>query len=172
MRRPSLIPVVAASVVVASILAAGAFASPEDSGPPGGMPAPQKKIDHPFATALPGEWSWTAQSSAMGESKGTSTIRLGLLDTAVIEDVRGTTKMGPFEGQALWRVGADGTSVKLWWFSNLMQDPEVFTGKLGSDGYEVSSPAGGTMALRKTATGLEMKAAKGPNTMTVTYTKK
>ena len=143
------------------------------AAPPPVMPAPQKPIAHPFATSLAGEWSWTAQSSSMGESKGTSTIRLGLLDTAVIEDVRGTTKMGPFEGQALWRVGADGKTVKLWWFDPMRFDPEVFTGTLGTDGYDVSSQDAETMSFKRTPTGLEMKAnRRGSGTMTVTYTRK
>ena len=170
MRRLALLPCLAATAA-ALLLATGALANPEEP-PKGGMPPPPRKFDSALATSLVGEWTWTSQSTSMGESKGTSVFRLALLDTALVEDVAGTTSMGPFEGTAVTRFSPDGKSVKLWWFSSMVTDPEAFTGTLGPDGWDVSSPTGGTMSLKKTATGLEMKASKQGSSMTVTYAKK
>jgi hypothetical protein len=152
-------------------LATAAVAAPEEPAP--GKPAPQKKVDHPFVKAIAGSWTWTSTATVRGEAKGTIEWRLGLLDTAVLEDVRGASSMGAFEGHGVWRVSEDGTTVRLWWFDNMTPVPESFTGTLGPDGYDVKSASGRTMSLKTTATGLEMRSSRGPQeSTTVVFTRK
>ena len=156
------------AVVIGGILCAAPWAKAKDAG----APAP-KKIDQPFFASLLGNWDWTSRTSGGVEEKGTETFRLGLLDTAVFDDVDGVSGGSAFQGHGVLQLSADGATVSGWWFFSPMPGPRALRGSLTPDGYDLKSDDGERMQLHRTPTGLEMKAFTGEAaTRTVTYTKR
>jgi hypothetical protein len=144
----------------------------DDARPPAATA--HKKIDHPFVRDLLGTWSWTSTRAGGGpEEKGTDTFRLGLLETAVFEEIDGAASTPAFEGHGIWRLAPDGDGLAGWWFFSEMPGAQAFRGTLTAEGYDVKDDQGQRMTLTKTAGGLEMKAYKdGALVRTVTFTKK
>jgi hypothetical protein len=166
MRRSTWFAVGLAVVVAVGLFVAGGAVRAEEEGGQGG-PTPQKKLDPPLAKAVVGTWDWTGTGMLEGSS-GTITYALGLGDTAVLEDVKGTLKFGeqsmPFAGHGVWKLGDDGTTIKLWWFDNLSPGAEAHEGTVTADGYAIKSDKG-AMVLKKTATGLELNMHDGAATL-------
>src|SRR5262245_16166622 len=76
-----IVAVVVGIGVAALALGGGARADEGDAN--GGMPAFQKKIDHPLAKALVGTWKVT-HKSMHGDATGTTKFALGVGDTVVL----------------------------------------------------------------------------------------
>jgi hypothetical protein len=164
MRRRTFLSGLAA-VVAAAAVAVGSQALAEE--PAGGMPSPQKKLDHPFVKEMVGVFDFV---SDMG--KGTSTIRLGLGDTAVIEDLEASMGPMPYFGHGVRKVSDDGKTMTLWWFDSTSAEPDVYTGPLTAEGFDLKSPEH-RITMTKTATGFEFKIYQGDQLgFTAQYTKK
>jgi hypothetical protein len=165
---------IAAGVAVIAICAVFATAQRAGAKEPVDAPMPpQRKVDHPFVKEVLGTWAWSSKTGTGQPEAGTETFRLGLLDTAVVDDVDGTSMGRAFEGHGVWKVSDDGASIAAWWFFSANPGVKAFRGTLAADGYDVRNDEGERITLKKTATGLEMKAWKGETeTRTVTFTKR
>jgi hypothetical protein len=154
MRRSTWFVVGLVVLVAAGVFVAGSAVRAEEGEEGGAMPAPQKKVDHALAKAVLGTWEWTGGGHLEG-AKGTIGFALGIGDTAVIEDVQGTVKMGeqmaPFAGHAVWKIGEDG-SLKVWWFDSFSAEPDLHEGTITADGYRTEGPSGAHV-LKKSADG-------------------
>jgi hypothetical protein len=131
------VAVSAAVVAAGSSLVIGS-ARAEDA-PGGGAAAPtlEKKIDHPFVLAWVGDWDVT-ESMGGTESKAKSKFALGIGGTALVEDYAGQMAGQAFAGHGVGKVAADGKTMSLWWFDNLMPEPLKLSGPLSDTSLEVT----------------------------------
>jgi hypothetical protein len=177
---------VAAAVVILAVgLAEWARADKIDASRAAAGP---RKIDHPFVTYALGTWDWTstvpqapggaaatagAPADEVPADRGTETFALGLLGTAVIDEIDGTAAGKAFQGHGVWRLSADGATLSAWWFFSADAAAMAYEGAIGPDGFEVENATGGRLTMKRTPTGLELKAYEA-NALarTVTYTKR
>jgi hypothetical protein len=165
---------IAAGIGVIALCAVLAMAERAGAKEPPDAPMPsQKKVEHPFVKDLVGTWQWTSKTPSGQPESGTETFRLGLLETAVFDDVEGVSMGQAFQVHGVWKVADDGASMTAWWFSSGYPGPKAFRGTISKDGYDVRTEDGERMTLTKTPTGLEMKAYKGETeTRTVAFTRR
>jgi hypothetical protein len=136
------------------------------------MPS-QKKVEHPFVKDLVGTWQWSSKTPTGQPETGTETFRLGLLETAVFDDIEGVSMGQAFHGHGVWKISDDGASMSAWWFFSVNPGVKAFRGTITKDGYDVKSDEGERLTLTKTATGLELKTYKGETeTRSVTFTRR
>jgi hypothetical protein len=143
-----------AVAVAATAFALGSRVGAEE--PPGGMPSPAKKIDHPFLKEMVGTWDFVTETGT-----GSTTVRLALGDTAIVEDLESQMGPGmPYFGHGVRKVADDGKTMTLWWFDSFSPEPDVYTGALAADGYDIKSKDQ-RITMKKTATGFEFKMFAG-----------
>jgi hypothetical protein len=168
---------VGAALAVAAVGLAGLVVADET----GKMPAPQKKIAHPFLDSLVGSWSTESSGTHEGkESKGTgrSTYVRGIGDTAILQTYE-STMPGPdgktmtYHGHGIYKVTDDGRTLNLWWFCNMSPDVMKLSGPITDGSVDLSgeSPMGGrfTLSAKKTPDGLSFQMVEGENRMNETY---
>ena len=175
-----------ATVVASSCLSGASFADDsKPAAPPAspvapeggemqGPPQPRPAISDAYLKSLVGTWDLAIHTGQGPDLKGTSTTRLALDGTAVIEEM---DDGAAFAGMGVQYVAADGKGLNLWWFDS-MGDGGVWAwkGTLVDGGYDLAgdAPDGGkaTGTMRKKGDGhvYEMKMA-GASAMTITYTK-
>lgn len=134
----------AVALVAACVVASAALVSAGD--PPAEKPAEAaapKAVASAFLKGLVGAWETEMTEGDLGRHKGRSTWRLGMNDTAAMEDYASslTTAEGktvPWSAHVVCREGADGKSVEAWMFDNLNVPPLRFTGALTETGFDVS----------------------------------
>jgi hypothetical protein len=151
-----------AAALVAAFSAGGIAGAEDDVG--GGMPV-SKKVDPAVAKAMVGTWN------VSGDMTGTSTMRLALGDTAIVEELQ--TDMGgtPYHGLGVFKFG-DGGKMTVWWF-DASPEPHVYRGTTGPQGCDLTS-GDVRLTTRPTATGaVELKMYDGDQQiMALTYTRK
>jgi hypothetical protein len=165
----------ALAAVAVAFVATGGIAGAEDP-PHAGMPAFQKKVDHPLARSLVGAWAVAHASSQFPPTTGTVTFSLGVADTALMQDYEiSMGPMGSFVGHAVWKVSDDGKTVRAWWLDIASSEMQRFEGTLSDTGFDVKSGDGTRLTLAKTEKGFEFKlfprGAEAPM-FTDTWTKK
>jgi hypothetical protein len=169
-RRTKIAAGIAGATLLA-LLAAAELAGAKE--PPDGPMPSQRKVDHPFVKHVLGSWAWSSKTPSGQPESGTETFRLGLLDTAVLDDLEGVSRGQAFQGHGVWKVSDDGATVSAWWFFSVEPTVKAFRGTLTADGYDVKSDDGERLVLRKTAAGLELTAYKGETTTrTVAFTRR
>jgi hypothetical protein len=170
----------ATAVLLAGFAVSGGFARAEDEGgaPAGGeMPLNQKVIKHPYVDSLIGTWS-TASTSPMGTSKGSTTYRLGVGDTALLQDYQSVGQMAgggemKFSGHGVFKVADDGKTITVWWIDTHSPAPIKLSGPLTDKGYDITgdTPQGKLhLTLAKSPEGHRFTMEMGGMTMTDVYT--
>ena len=139
MRTRSLLP--AAAAFSAAVLGFGLTVRAEE--PP--AHPPQKPIDHPLLTAAVGDWtvSFTGHGpTGTMTGKATSKIAKGLGGTALFEDYSAPEMMpGGYQGHAVIKTSADGTTMTLWWFDSMGPEPIKLSGPLTADSATIEGPS-------------------------------
>jgi hypothetical protein len=161
MNRRTWIATSAVVLVLAGALSLGAFAEDETAGGPPAMPPPQKKVDHPLAAALVGEWTIDHASAQGLKARGKATFAWALNGTALVE----TYDMGEaYAGHGVFKFGDDGKSVQAWWFDTMSSEPTHFTGTATEKGFEMRAKDDTRIAYAKTEKGFEFRLAMGDQT--------
>lgn len=147
---------IAAALVAASFVTAVSVLA-EEKAPAPAAPAPQKKIDHPFLTALVGDWAVTTTrqgSEGPVSAAGKSRIALGVRDTALLQDYD-TSAMGGYGGHGVAKVSDDGKTLRLWWYDSFGADPVLLEGPLTDTSAEITGtcPQGTIRILWKKVNG-------------------
>jgi hypothetical protein len=156
MNRRTWIATSAAVIVLAVALSVGAIAEEEPAGAP--VMTPQKKVDHPIAAALVGEWTIEQTTAAGEKGRAKATFAWAVNGTALVE----TYDMGEdFAGHGVFKFGDDGKSVQVWWFDTISSEPTHFTGVATEKGLELRSKEDLRISYAKTATGFEFRLAMG-----------
>ncbi len=179
MRARKLWAGLATVVLAAGVAVSAGFALADDEGGApagGGMPPVQKVIKHPYVDSLLGAWS-TESTGPMGPSKGSTTYRLGVGDTALLQDYQ-SVGAGPggaemkFFGHGVFKVSDDGKTITVWWIDTHSPEPIKLSGPLTDKGYDISgdTPQGKLhLTLAKTAEGHLFTMEMGGMTMTDVY---
>ncbi len=158
MKVPLGLAVSAASAVLAVGLFLGGDAARAGDAPTE-TPQPQKKIDHPFANALVGEWTvaYTMADASGQPQTGTakSKIVLGIGGTALVEDYTGEMMSMPFAGHGVYKVSDDGKTATGWWFDSMAPEPMKMSGPLTNDTMEIegTTPMGPLKIVMKKVEG-------------------
>jgi hypothetical protein len=154
------------AAVVAAVAGAFSLARGEEPPPAAGPVAP-KRIDHPLAKALDGEWA-VASTSAVGKASGVTTFRLGLGGTALLQDYA-LGQPADFHGHGVWRISDDGKTVRVWWFDTRQAAAQVFEGTLSADGYDVKDADSGVrLTLSRKGEGFEFRLHPSDGSVLVT----
>ncbi len=171
--------------LAAVLLAAGVAASAglaragdDKGGAPaaGGMPPMQKVIKHPYVDSLLGTWN-TESTGPMGTSKGSTTYRLGVGDTVLLQDYQSVGSMPgsgemKFFGHGIFKVSDDGKTITVWWIDVHSPEPIKLSGSLTEKGYDISgdTPQGKLhLTVAKTADGHLFTMNMNGMTMTDVY---
>lgn len=115
---------------------------------PEGPPTPRPAITHAYLKSLAGTWDITAILADGAEKKGSSTIRLDLDGTAVVNELTGAE--GYF-GLGVLYVGADAKSVSSWYFDTAGPGQVWATkGELAEKGYVLHTEGGPMGPMKET----------------------
>ena len=165
----------ALAAAAVAFVATGGYAGAEDP-PHGGMPTPQKKVDHPLAKSLVGEWTIAHVSEQFPASAGVVKFALGVGDTALMQAYEVSMgPMGSFVGHGVWKFSDDGKSLRAWWIDIMSPGMQAFEGTVSDAGFDVKSGDGTRLTLAKTEKSFEFKlfgAGQTSPMFTDTWTKK
>ncbi len=180
MRAKKVLAGLAVAALATGVAVSAGFARADDEGggaPAGGAPPPvQKVIKHPYVDSLLGTWS-TESTGPMGNSKGSTTYRLGVGDTVLLQDYQ-SVGPGPgggemkFFGHGVFKVSDDGKTITVWWIDTHSPEPIKLSGALTDKGYDISgdTPQGKLhLTLSKTPEGHLFTMDMGGMTMTDVY---
>lgn len=97
------------------------------------VPTKEKALAQPFLLGLVGSWSCTCAFPTGDKAEGGSTARLVLDGTALLSETtlewKGAEgKVEPIHALSLWKVGADGRTVRYWGFSSHDSEVDALTG--------------------------------------------
>jgi hypothetical protein len=174
MRRrlpPAALALALVAATGGTVLVAAARAADAPAATPPAM-APQKKIEHPFAKAVLGDWD-VEMKGPMSDGKATASFRLALGGTALIHDFEGTSAGGPFAGHGVYKLAPDGATIVSWWFDSHGAEPLKMMGPITDTTAELNgSSAMGPLTIRWKVVdgGLEfVMTSGGTAVMTHTY---
>lgn len=151
------------------------------ASPAAAEPAREKTIDQPFLLGLAGDWTCDCSFPTGQKAQGGASARLvmdgtALLTEALVDWKDKDGKSDPHHALGVWKVGADGTSLRYWGFSSHDSEVDMLVGTLGASQATVAGttrwgPMRLTLALSKEGVLTQQLWINMKDMGTVAYTK-